>query len=812
MHFKKRRDAEFKTYQSYSCCNWPVASFFTLSMICFLMLLSLFGCNQYLNDSDKTKKPFEVSFQGGECISQIPEVLSNYFLQNLKADKLHETLSCLDVAIVEFLKSTRGTDGASYQKNELQKFFEKYVFKKNISPEFALGIMKLKTVLVGGNDEVVTRVEFEKLRNVLKILEIEMNRLYPNLGLYFFRDSKVEGRSISKQKIDSAIIDLKLTVNNLFSKMYLANIEYSLIDFQLFLVELEKFTVTDSTSKSFWQWRENIPIFNKIKTLLVGEDVESRSQKEMNQVWDILIDAFHLGLDYQLGIHQSHWVTPEGYAELDGWIQRVFNVLERGLSLRAKGQIPFSQIDEMLDVFYEHQLWIDRLQLNTAKITYRQFISRFVDQNTMDLSAFDFHHLLKIQRDFKAFQFIQKIIGKVFELKRIRLKTEVLAVVGHINLNEELQKYSPLSRADQIYYAKIWAEFIYLLNDKVVRHWDDRGQFSVGINKMENWSYEELTRMNILRLPASVFMQTYGLNASLSIKEKALDASDISLIFIEFRKFGDELGFFDRRNIDSASSSTREADMFSPSGNGDGRIQFLELFDLFSVMWSGGLLGVADFKNQAAKEQCLLPQIDFFKNPYLEMKCAAETFHKNFSILFPNLPKFNRYLKTLDQNQWNNLYLDFMAISRICPQDLNGLETSDQRTMMVLVHYIENLFSVYDIDRNDSFDESEVVRAYPRFSSLITEVTKQRVAKASPLSYSALESIHYNWDNMALEVFKYIVFNGRTPTATELMRIMTGKFWGSQLNHKEANRQNIVKVFSTLKSEISSVPAECNVK
>ena len=153
-----------------------------------------------------------------------------------------------------------------------------------------------------------------------------------------------------------------------------------------------------------------------------------------------------------------------------------------------------------------------------------------------------------------------------------------------------------------------------------------------------------------------------------------------------------------------------------------------------------------------------------------------------------------------------------MAISRICPQDLNGLETSDQRTMMVLVHYIENLFSVYDIDRNDSFDESEVVRAYPRFSSLITEVTKQRVAKASPLSYSALESIHYNWDNMALEVFKYIVFNGRTPTATELMRIMTGKFWGSQLNHKEANRQNIVKVFSTLKSEISSVPAECNVK
>jgi hypothetical protein len=241
-------------------------------------------------------------------------------------------------------------------------------------------------------------------------------------------------------------------------------------------------------------------------------------------------------------------------------------------------------------------------------------------------------------------------------------------------------------------------------------------------------------------------------------------------------------------------------------------VQFAEMFDLFSVMWSGGLMGVSDFKLIAKAEKCLLEKTDYFHQPYMKMACASTAFQKTFSQILPNLPKFGEYVKGLTVAQWSEFYSDLMVVSRICPDDEMGLETGDQRTMIVVLHYIENLFSVYDRNLNGRFDEREVELAFPRFNLFMTDVTKKRVKAASPTTYAALDTIGYDWSGMALDVFKFIVFNGRSPSSDELLSFMAGDFWGTRDNLGEADRQNIVQVIATLKSEISSSNAvQCKV-
>ncbi len=768
------------------------------------LLLGTVSCSRFLHDKQKNQKPFELDMQGVQCLNKVPEVLSQYFTQKLDTTKLHDTTLCVDRALTEFLRSTRGSDYSSYQAVEVQRFFQKYIFKREISSQLAKEIMKLKTAMIGGTEEVITRAEFEKLRGLLKVFEVEMLRLYPHLGVYLLQEPINVTIQSQKNNLDQAIADLKVAVQNLLAGLHLAESEYSLPEVDLLLAEIEKFAGISDPQHPFVQWRRNLPTLEKLKTLLVGEAVEVRGQSEINEIWNLLIDVYRLGLQYQGGIHHLDWMTVENFPEFDAWVEDLFAVLNRGFALRNKGQIPFKRIDEILDEFYSRNIWIEPLKLTTAKVSYRQFIYRFLEGSNSDLMAVDVRHLIQLHREYKAFKLIQNVLSKVFATKARRPTTEVKAVLEYYSIKQDIKRLSPLSLRDQEYLANAWKEFRILVDDHAIRHWDQRGKVFVGTQRWEYWTYQELTRLNLLRIPTSMFMRAYGSKGSLTPIDDALTVNQIKLVFEEFQEFGDEMGLFDLRNTDSAGRSAREADMFTPSGNGDGRVQFVEMFDLFSVMFSGGLVGVSDFKLFAKTEKCLLEKSDYFHRPYMKMECASTAFQKYFTEIFPNLPMFGEYVKKLTPARWGEFYADLMVVSRICPDNEIGLETGDQRTMIVVFHYIENLFSVYDRNQNGRFDEREVELAFPRFNLFMTDVTKRRVQAASPTTYAALNAIGYDWSGMALDVFKFIVFNGRAPSSDDLLSFMAGDFWGTRDDLGEADRQNIVRVFATLKSEISS--------
>jgi hypothetical protein len=103
---------------------------------------------------------------------------------------------------------------------------------------------------------------------------------------------------------------------------------------------------------------------------------------------------------------------------------------------------------------------------------------------------------------------------------------------------------------------------------------------------------------------------------------------------------------------------------------------------------------------------------------------------------------------------------------------------------------------------------NEVEIAYGRFANFIIDVTKKKVKASSPAIYDTIELTGYDWQSIGLDVFKFLIFNGRAPTSDELLGFMWDDFWNNH-DFVEADRSQIAKVFATLKVEIATNPPKC---
>lgn len=774
-----------------------------------LIALVLMGCGRYLTDKPKKDGPFELSLKGTQCLNDIPQVLEDYFQQKLVPPRLQGSIACMDAALVEFLNSTKGADATFYRTIEVQNFFEKYIFKRKISSALIHEIMKLKVAMIGGADQLISRAEFEKLRGFLRVLEVEMLRLYPHLNLFLLRESLLAIDFKKDNRLDWAIRDLKLSVKNLLANVQLANSDYSLPEIDLLLAEVERFAGLSDPQNAFSVWRKSLPTLEKIRVLLVGDQRDLRSQNELAEAWNLLIDAYRLGLEYEGEIKKRSITTPSDFLVFDAWIENLFSLLERSMKIGNRQYIPFKRIDDILDELYSRQLWMGGLKLETAKISYRKFLLRFFESSPVESLGLEIQQVLQIRREYLGFKLIQQAIERVFAEKQERPVTEVVSVLDLYPIQEEIKKLAPLSMRDQETLRRAWVEFSLIVKDTAVRQWTEAGKVSMGVNRWELWNYGVLTRINLWRSPTSLIMRAYGNAKKVGIEKSILTVPQIKAVLDEFLDFGGETKIFDLRNLDTSERSAHEADMFTPSGNGDNQVQFLELHDLLGIMWSGGMAGVTDFKRVAAQEGCLLANRDYFGEAYMQMDCSSQTFRRHFGQIFSQFPAFSHYVEGLSDQDWLRFYLDLLKVGRICPKDLTGLETSDQRTMVVILHYIENLFSIYDQNRNDRLDEQEVESSFPRFREFMIAVTKRRLQEVSPLSYKALNKVGYNWSGMALNVFKFIVFNGRVPSGGELLKYMAGDTLNMRGSLGEADRQAILKVFATLKAQIATGPVLC---
>ncbi len=81
------------------------------------------------------------------------------------------------------------------------------------------------------------------------------------------------------------------------------------------------------------------------------------------------------------------------------------------------------------------------------------------------------------------------------------------------------------------------------------------------------------------------------------------------------------------------------------------------------------------------------------------------------------MPGMVRYIEALNPQQWSDFYNYLAVASSSSSQRVGFVETSNIRTMVTILHYIEGLVVLFDKDKNQKLSLNEVYGASPRFIS-----------------------------------------------------------------------------------------------
>ncbi len=769
-----------------------------------LSTVAIGGCSKYLNGRQQDDDAIVLSDQGFSCLKVLPAHMRKLSLGEASDSEISSGFQCVEDALTYFVEKTRGSADDAYSAADMRGFFGKYFLKENnVSSELATQLMKFKSALMGGSTEWMTKDEVRVLIQILETTKGEMLALSPHLPILLLQE-----KPASWDSVQAAIQQLKLSLQRLIKKTAIARSDYSTEDLKNLLAGLADFVAGGKTFAPYAKLRDWVPVGDAVKKVLIGDSAALTSAADWDLALDNFIDLYSIFLKFHNVVKDQKTNTPEGLRQLSFLAKQVIALLNTSFQLAKKGEIPFSDIDNLIDQVLIKKIPLPfELSADAMKSTYQNFILRILDPNrhgeSRDLSALTRTHLMNLLHEVNIFCMMQAFADQVsFENNEVT-RSSLLEQYGAFSVTEFLQKDKGLAALEVSALQGAWQDFGVLLKSPFPVSFDSSGRYVVRLSQKESpLSWSAVTRLNIMHAVTRLLLIGYGNKPSTEVAQSLMKSEDLSRWYDDFRKIGLELKAFDPRNANSASRSFKEANFFTFSGNGNEQMDFHESFEFVSILFSAGLETTneirQDMNTSAAgatsppfagaisppsATSCVDSQTDVFGYRLFIEKCFKKQLRQKFSLYFANLPGMAQAVAQMDESQWDIFYANLLGSARVSNAQEGFIETADIRTFGVILHYVEAVLTVYDLNRNGSLSLNEIEAAFPRFEGFL---------KGSNPGVG---------EGNLRDGFSFMVLYGKKPSTWDVIW-----FKGRRLlpGLPEASRLNLIKVLSALKEDLNT--------
>jgi hypothetical protein len=297
---------------------------------------------------------------------------------------------------------------------------------------------------------------------------------------------------------------------------------------------------------------------------------------------------------------------------------------------------------------------------------------------------------------------------------------------------------------------------------------------------------------------------------------------DIEKFYLEARDIGRDLKLFDPTADAKKSADKRflEASLFTFHSNGSSYMTIEEATDYVATLISTKLLSGSIYDKIAAA--CPLGPIDNFGKASINAQCflhrffdedAAEFWQPDLSLLYnyysalPLRPEHNispTDPKTGAQKVDRTVYKQtlgciFGQVARANDEGPNWIDSGDVDQYAALSHYIEELFTRFDLNGNGLLDYDEAMQIMPLVEPLLIKAQ----ATAKPGNPLAKLTSHY----MRLAALTFMLKTGDIPTEVEFLAWGFYDYtnindWFNHNNHAawrfDADRARILQIISLI--------------
>jgi len=733
-----------------------------------LLALTQFSCSEFLKGKPKKEDTIQVSKQSEDCMKDVSEKWKSFLDASADDKEIDKAFACVDATMGEFQDRVEGrADANSFTVDELQKVFDKFMSGTKVPAEATKDLMMLKSALIGGSSDKLTKKEISEMRKYMEVIKAEAKALMPYAALLKF---KKEGTPFSKKMLQDGFGQLNISLKTLFRASQVYRSDYQFSDLQKLITHLK---ILDEEQATL------ISLAGLIKNLLGGNQAlqaESDYLTFIDNFTEVLrLYSFHIQGYVQFSIDKK-----EAMDDTVGYVDNWISLLENSLQFKRSKTISVETLDPLIAEVSKRGLFPIDVQTETLLQFYKLLIVRGFDSGTSaEVTAFTGltkGHISRVRREIAVFKLYLQMISQFDGKNRISvavMQSKVKAFdpkeASFLNKFDQNSKRIVLDAFEELRQELLGEKPSLYYKKKMViaANQGDWGQ---------NW--QDLARGLYVKMLARELLIGWGTTPQTKLVATSyLTETQLIQWYSDFRQFGIEVKTFDPRTTTSGAVSFKQANLLTYAADGDDRMNFLETIQYLNMLISGGGQTIAEMRLGFENAKCQLEDKDVFGNFWMDEKCAAADLKKSFRNYFVNLPYMSQFVAKMNDQQFEDYYNRIMSVGRV-NQQLKGqrIETADLRNMSILLYSIEVLYAVYDTNRDWSFSPDEIRKAYPRFKNFATHYAKthaqDQIAKFNGWLAQSIGGYGcYTEDDLIRESFVFLVFNGKVPQKTDLKTV-----------------------------------------
>ncbi|MCM2282860.1 MAG: hypothetical protein NDI61_13555 [Bdellovibrionaceae bacterium] len=728
------------------------------------------SCSLALQDGQPTSAPIALEGPGANCLDRAILTLEEFFAGETTQAEIDSAWKCASSSLALFKTHVRGQSGDGYTALELRSFIERYFLTEHkISDGLLTEGMRLKQAILGGSLDKLTRAELDEADRVINTIRIESVKILPYMKV-LTREAEPDRMRDTPEFVERAIAQLVGTSHVMGTLLGKSVASYRMTDIERLLKEFGKFYLKSSGWDGPKSVVDQLPMIAAFKAFFIRPGGDSIAPDE----WHSLISG--AGRLYGMWLRYEYLVGTKPFERGDGLRQIVtigkdlFLLLEGSIRAKEGAVIRFREIDGLLEQLYKFDSINPPFKEATARQLLRHLLQKACNPQSNgqrgQVVGLSSPILEWLKRDFFGWAEIQDAWDQVSQngggaekVPQLRARFKDLRLV-YADSAEEMRHI--LEQPQPLSFTRLGTV-----------------KFGIPVQNLDldrkSWSSLNWKRL-FIRVVVRGYAKDHGREKYIGLKK-----TEFKAFYDDVFALATEMGILDPRNPDLWNSLFEESNIFMPSANGDDRLSFSEAMEIFSFALSSGQYSRPLYRD--LRENCRNFEPDIFGLPTVDVHCYRRRFYTNFGTYYKLIPGWVQMVSSIAPDD----YEDFQEVLEVAARRLGytdaHLESSEIDKVSMLFHYIESLFTRFDVDRNNSFSVEESMAAYPLLKPVLKELSGFKDEK----------------DLTAL--FTYIVKYGESPDSN-IWQGLKFVWWRSNRSRwkYDADRAQILKVIANLQS------------
>ncbi|MCB0390681.1 MAG: hypothetical protein KDD58_05300 [Bdellovibrionales bacterium] len=705
--------------------------FFSLIFV----LTSLSACSLKIGESPR--RPLNIANKEMECVRELGEGMNKYLEASLSENEIYDWATCVNDAIYNFDKFTIGENPNYYTKDEISKTLSEVVFPDNpISINLVSSALVLKSYLVGGSVDHVSREELRRLQDLIWTVEdsaIILNPHIPVINQLVLHKPEFKQLVDAKHVLERAIINVLAATKN-----YRKEIDFESIN--NFLVEFQKFSQGDTQKATAFT-----NLAEKFYNIIMGQPHDNRKiHKEHNEIfYSELVYWYSIRLYYIYKLKDAKLLEGEGLDSTKYFIDEILSGIKRVINrYEQKAAISYEHMEDLVDAFSQANLLPPPFRAESIKSALHPFFDKVFGDSSVEFDkrasqGLDREIVAQMEAEFYKWYELQNLL--VQEFKKWNQPFDLIQFVNE-NLWSNFISSVPETASHYIEMKSLWQ------NTPLRYKWGS-GRIVVApkeqVSEMRaERNFYQLSLVNIIATAVRLVARSYPQDLSRAQKLLGLTELDLDRFISDFKLIWQDLNVMPPTAKNVGKRMFTESNLFTISGNGINEptedeptahlLTLQEGVELISLLYSS--YSINKSISEKYEQTCYQGPKDVFgKEKYLS-NCFWQNFGQFYGPEFNEIPGIKSFMlslnpnSTLEQNQdeWEDFKVSMDKLIRYDCESAEWMGSIQMGKATMLLHYIQLTIHKFDEDENGFIDVNEGIKSYPHFRGVLDRVTRER--------------------------------------------------------------------------------------